>query len=42
MWGLQLSPEKLASSGLSASLIRISTGLEDEDDLIRDFAQALE
>ena len=41
MWGLQLSPEKLASTGLSASLVRISTGLEDEDDLIRDFAQAL-
>lgn len=42
MWGLQLSPEKLASTGLSESLVRISTGLEDEDDLIRDFAQALE
>ena len=42
MWGLQLSPEKLASTGLSTSLVRISTGLEDEDDLIHDFAQALE
>jgi len=41
MWGLQLSPEKLAATGLSSSLVRISTGLEDEDDLIRDFAQAL-
>lgn len=42
MWGLQLSPEKLAQAGLSAGLVRISTGLEDEEDLIRDFAQALE
>ncbi len=41
MWGLQLSPEKLAATGLSDSLVRISTGIEDEDDLIRDFAQAL-
>ena len=41
MWGLQLSPEKLAAAGLSESLVRISTGLEDEDDLIHDFAQAL-
>ena len=42
MWSLQLSPEQQRSTGISESLVRISVGLEDEPDLIADFAQALE
>jgi methionine-gamma-lyase len=42
MWGLQLSPEQRRSTGISESLVRISAGLEDEADLVRDFAEALE
>lgn len=41
MWSKQLSPDQLRSMGVSESLVRISVGLEDEDDLISDFAQAL-
>jgi methionine-gamma-lyase len=42
MWGLQLSAEQKNEMGVSASLIRVSAGLEDEQDLLADFAQALE
>ncbi len=42
MWGLQLSPEQRALMGVSDSLLRISVGLEDERDLIKDFARALD
>ncbi len=42
MWSLQLSPEQRESTGINQGLVRISVGLEDEVDLIRDFAQALE
>ena len=42
MWALQLTPEQQQASGISESLVRISVGLEDEKDLIADFAQALE
>ncbi len=42
MWGLQLSPELRQATGLSESLVRISVGLEDERDLLRDFEKALE
>jgi cystathionine beta-lyase/cystathionine gamma-synthase len=42
MWSLQLSPEQRRATGISESLVRISLGLEDEGDLMRDFAQALE
>ena len=41
MWALQLTPEQQQASGISESLVRISVGLEDEKDLIADFAQAL-
>lgn len=41
MWGLQLTPEVRESTGISESLVRISVGLEDEVDLIRDFARSL-
>ena len=42
MWSLQLSPEVRAASGIHDGLVRISVGLEDEADLLADFAQALE
>jgi cystathionine beta-lyase/cystathionine gamma-synthase len=42
MWGLQLSAEQKDEMGVGASLLRVSVGLEDERDLIADFAQALE
>ena len=37
----QLSDEQLAAAGIPAGLIRISCGLEDKDDLIRDIENAL-
>ena len=42
MWGKQLSADQLRSMGVSTNLVRISVGLEGKDDLINDFAQALE
>ncbi|MEP7343510.1 MAG: aminotransferase class I/II-fold pyridoxal phosphate-dependent enzyme [Acidobacteriota bacterium] len=42
MWSLQLSPELRAATGINEGLVRISVGLEDEVDLLRDFDQALE
>jgi methionine-gamma-lyase len=42
MWGLQLSPEQRKLMGVSDSLVRISVGLEDERDLLKDFARALD
>jgi methionine-gamma-lyase len=41
MWSLQLSPEVRAATGIHDGLVRISVGLEDEVDLLADFAQAL-
>lgn len=38
----QLSPEELKKAGVSAGLIRLSVGLEDENDLIADLKAALE
>lgn len=37
----EMGPERRASMGISDSLIRISTGIEDADDLLHDFQQAL-
>ena len=37
----ELGPERRASMGIADSLIRISVGIEDADDLLRDFEQAL-
>jgi O-acetylhomoserine (thiol)-lyase len=37
----EMGPERRASMGIADSLIRISVGIEDCDDLIADFAQAL-
>jgi O-acetylhomoserine (thiol)-lyase len=37
----EMGPERRASMGIADSLIRVSVGIEDRDDLISDFAQAL-
>ena len=37
----EMGPARRASMGIADSLIRISTGIEDVDDLIQDFDQAL-
>jgi cystathionine beta-lyase/cystathionine gamma-synthase len=36
-----LSPEEKQSMGITESLVRVSVGIEDFDDLARDFEQAL-
>lgn len=42
MWSNELTAEQRTATGISDSLVRISVGLEDERDLISDFARALE
>ncbi|HYP00199.1 MAG TPA: aminotransferase class I/II-fold pyridoxal phosphate-dependent enzyme [Pyrinomonadaceae bacterium] len=42
MWGLQLTAEQRAAMDVGDSLVRVSVGLEDEADLLKDFAQALD
>lgn len=42
MWGDTLTREQRLAMEVGDSLVRISVGLEDERDLINDFAQALE
>jgi O-acetylhomoserine (thiol)-lyase len=37
----EMGPERRASMGIADSLIRISVGIEEREDLIGDFAQAL-
>jgi O-acetylhomoserine (thiol)-lyase len=37
----EMGPERRAAMGIADSLVRISVGIEDRDDLIGDFAQAL-
>lgn len=37
----QLSPEELGAAGISEGFCRLSVGLEDPDDLVRDLEQAL-
>ncbi|MDO8522442.1 MAG: cystathionine gamma-synthase family protein [bacterium] len=37
----EMGPERRASMGIADSLIRVSTGIEDAEDLIADFEQAL-
>lgn len=41
MWSLQLSQELRESTGINEGLVRISVGLEDEIDMLRDFERAL-
>jgi len=38
----EMGPERRAAMGIAESLIRVSIGLEDTDDLVHDFRQALE
>jgi O-acetylhomoserine (thiol)-lyase len=38
----EMGPERRASMGIDDSLIRISVGIEDTDDLLSDLQQALE
>jgi len=38
----EMGAERRASMGISDSLIRISTGIEDLSDLVQDFSQALD
>ncbi len=42
MTHLSVAPERRAALGITDSLVRISIGIEDPDDLIADFEQALE
>lgn len=42
IWGHQHTPEARRAMGISDGLVRISVGIEDERDLIADFARALE
>jgi cystathionine gamma-synthase len=41
MWAGYMTADERRARGLSDSLVRISVGLEDERDLIEDFARAL-
>lgn len=41
MTHIHLTDEELAAAGISGGMIRISVGLEDKEDIINDFAQAL-
>ena len=38
----QLSPEERLAAGIPEDMIRVSVGIEDADDIIRDFEQALQ
>lgn len=38
----EMGPERRASMGIAESLIRVSVGIEDTDDLVEDFRQALD
>jgi O-acetylhomoserine (thiol)-lyase len=38
----EMGPARRASMGIAESLIRVSVGIEDTDDLLEDFSQALE
>jgi cystathionine beta-lyase/cystathionine gamma-synthase len=42
MWSLQLPRELREQAGINEGLLRISVGLEDENDLLRDFERALQ
>lgn len=38
----QMTPEQQRSAGITPDMIRVSVGIEDPDDLVADFAQALD
>jgi len=37
-----MGPTRRASMGIAESLIRVSVGIEDTEDLLEDFSQALD
>jgi O-acetylhomoserine (thiol)-lyase len=37
----EMGPERRASMGIAESLIRVSVGIEDTQDLLRDFSEAM-
>ncbi len=41
MWGGRISAETIREQGIEPGMIRIATGIEDTDDLLADFDQAL-
>lgn len=41
MWAREASPAQQAAAGIAPGLLRIALGLEDIDDITRDFAQAI-
>ncbi|MDG4801916.1 aminotransferase class I/II-fold pyridoxal phosphate-dependent enzyme [Micromonospora sp. WMMD980] len=41
MWAGIVDAEQLAAAGIGAGLVRVSTGIEDTDDLVADFLAAL-
>ena len=42
MTHLSVPPERKKALGITDNLVRVSVGIEDADDLIADFAQALD
>ena len=38
----QMNDQQLAEAGISPNMIRLSVGIENVDDLIEDFAQAID
>ena len=42
MWAKSLTAEQRGAMGVGDNLVRVSVGLEDEADLVADFAQALD
>ena len=38
----EMGPQRRASMGIAESLIRVSVGIEDTEDLLQDFRQAFE
>lgn len=42
MWGLHHSPEQKLKAGINDGMLRISVGIENIEDLVADFEQALE
>ena len=38
----QLTPEERLAAGIPEDMIRVSVGIEDVEDIIRDFEQALQ
>ena len=42
MWAKSLTAEQRRAMGVGDSLVRVSVGIEDEADLIKDFGRALD